>query len=364
MSGFYIHQQQTAAATSAPVTAVQAPRGALVDYSSPSCHRGSDEEDDDIDGEPIVDEDPRSVYRMYRDYLATRPTQAPQVQLTAIQADQSSPQSLKRQRDDDDQPATPPTLPRSGGSPSHVRHIPATSPSRQRIARRSTTPVATEEESAPLPKRTRVDTSVTPATTVVSVPTPILDNHAQPTAKPLADRRPSRQATKPGNSYTERQAKLADVSDSKKRADLKKKVKVAVATQAASNHSKTDLDEVAEPEPAIAATPKAKKVAATTTRKRTKKAVDVKDSSKKAAVKTKAKKKTAANARTQTNDASTSTGVRRSRRLQSSPVPVAEEENVDEEAAVAAAAAAAAAAAGGQGEGPTALPRRSNRLRR
>ncbi|KAG9026364.1 hypothetical protein FRB95_008903 [Tulasnella sp. JGI-2019a] len=349
MSSLYMQQRPIVASTSASVVAFQAPRGALVDYSSPSCNQGSDDEQDDIDGEPIEDEDPRSMYRAYRDYLATRPTQ---VQPPTTQP---SPQSLKRQRDDG--PTTASTSPRSGGSPSHVRHIPTVSPSRQRTARRSTTPVATDEESSPPTKRIRVDTPPTPATTVVSVPpAPILDGPVPPIAKPSPDRRPPRQATKPGNSYAERQAKLAEVSDSKKRADLKKKVKAAAATRAASNRSETGLGEVAMPEPAVAATPKAKKLAATTTGKRTKKAAEVKESSKKATVKTKAKKtKKAANSRTQTAAPSTSTVPRRSTRTQPTPVPVVGVGNGVE---------GAAAGVGGQGEveGPAVLPRRSDRL--
>ncbi|KAG9023070.1 hypothetical protein FRB95_013731 [Tulasnella sp. JGI-2019a] len=353
MSSLYMQQRQIVASTSASVVAFQAPRGALVDYSSPSCNQGSDDEQDDIDGEPIEDEDPRSMYRVYRDYLATRPTQEPQAQPPTTQP---SPQSLKRQRDDE--PTTATTSPRSGGSPSHVRHIPTVSPSRQRTAQRSTTPAATDEESAPPAKRTRVDIPPTPTTTVVSVPpTPILDNPVPPTAKPSPDRRPSRQATKPGNSYAERQAKLAEVSDSKKRADLKKKVKVAVATRAASNRSETGLGEVATSEAAVAATLKAKKVAATMTGKRMKKAAEVKESSKKATVKTKAKTKKAANSRTQTAATSTSTVPRRSTHTQPTPVPVVGVGNGAE---------GAAAGVGSQGEveEPAVLPRRSDRLRR
>ncbi|KAG9004537.1 hypothetical protein FRB93_010314 [Tulasnella sp. JGI-2019a] len=383
------HQQTMAASVSAPalnlVTVFHAPRTPLVDYPSPGWSSVDDQVESD--DELIEDTSDRSVYRAYRDYLATQPVQAPPVQPSAIRVEQPSPShSSKRQRED---ARTAPISPRASGSQTHVRHHPTVSPSRQRVTRSTAGTVATtstDEESSRPAKRPRAATpptavdptvavpavpalSAIPAIPAASVPT-ILDGPAPPTVNPSSPRRLSRQVANPENTYAARQAKLAEVSDAKKRADLKKKAKVIAATRTASKRPMTpaddegahtaDLVEVASPKPAASVASKTKKAATVTTRKRAAKVVEVKNSSKMAAVKTKAKAKTAGNARAKTNNTSAPTVPRRSSRIEAALASAAEV--VDEEEEEEEEEEAETASVNGKGKGQVVPPRRSARL--
>ncbi|KAG9006539.1 hypothetical protein FRB94_000633 [Tulasnella sp. JGI-2019a] len=358
MSTLYVQHQRAVGSTSAlvpalnPAAAFRALKAPYVlDIDCPSSSLQSFEDQVDSDDEPMD----RSVFAAYRDNLATRPVQAPSVQPSAIQVDQPSPLSLKRQRDEE---TTTPISSRAGSSTTHVRHHPTMSPSRQRATRSPTTTTAeapTDEESSPPAKRTRTTTPEAASVPATS------DASAHPAVVPSSPRRPSRHVARPGNTYAERQPKLANTSDAKKRADLKKKAKTATGARALSERPNTivdgegedrgDLAEVAKPKSIVAA-PKARKVATTTTTKCTAKAAEVKGSLKKAAVKTKTK--TAANARTQTDSTSTSTEPR-SKRTKSAPVPMVQVENNDAEGT---------AVGGGEGSGQAVKLRRSTRLRK
>ncbi|KAG9001759.1 hypothetical protein FRB93_011964 [Tulasnella sp. JGI-2019a] len=307
----------------------------------------------------------------------------------------SSGGSLKRQRDDESTLLTPPQTgsprtnsPHIGGSPApYLRPRPTRStramptqnatagPSRKRRISAAVTKTKGDEESSRPTKRTR---TTGPAATAV-VPA-IVGNSANPVAGPSGTRQSARQAAKHGNSYAERQAKLADASDSKKRAELKEKAKAVKTAVAAPKRSamivikveeidededdesvygSTNADDLmdvdVQPEPVAVVVPKAKRVAATTTTtKQTKKAVAVKESSKKAAVKAKAKAKGNAKAavvgKSQGDGALISTNVRYVLRTRSIPV-LATATNGEAEAAV----------VGGKGKGRAVPTRRTTR---
>ncbi|KAG8986809.1 hypothetical protein FRB93_005151 [Tulasnella sp. JGI-2019a] len=243
-------------------------------------------------------------------------TRAPAVRLPS-----SSPPLLKRQRDDESSSST--SSPRSSPTP-YIRprstrltcattHNAAAGPSRQQRA--ATTQAQSDEESSRPTKRTRTsppaDVAVVPAAVPVApaaVPT-VPNNPAGPIDDPLSIRRTRRQA---GITYAQRQTKLADVSDSKKQADLKQKAKAVKSgpsnskrrTIAATKEKAIDEEEdqsgdelangggpavVDKPKPGVAPASKLKKVATIST-KQTKKVVAVKESSKVATVKAGAKK--------------------------------------------------------------------------
>ncbi|KAG8988318.1 hypothetical protein FRB94_000922, partial [Tulasnella sp. JGI-2019a] len=144
-------------------------------------------------------------------------------------------------------------------------------------------------------KRPRITTATAPS----AIAPANAGNAARHDDGPLATRRPLRHAATHGMTYAERQVKLAEASDSKKRGDLKNKVKAVKAAPSASRRSRmsvtkvedaeveesvnrSDLMEVNEPQPATLPVPKAKAVVAPKNTKKMKKAVAVKESSKKA----------------------------------------------------------------------------------
>ncbi|KAG8986820.1 hypothetical protein FRB94_002655 [Tulasnella sp. JGI-2019a] len=302
------------------------------------------------------------------------PVSVPQV--PAVHTPSSSSGCLKRQREDEDVSPTSSRAdsPRaSGSSTSRTRHRQTRStrttrahnatagPSRQRRVSATVAQAPSDEELSPPAKRLRITPDTTDAPVAPSTPAPVhtpvpttIGNAAHPDEGPPATRRPVR-AAKNGTTYAERQAKLADASNSQKRADLKNKAK---AVKAAASNSKRptvpvvkledveegalaydsanegDLMEVDEPQLTAVPTPKAKAVAAPKNTRRTKKAAAVKESSKKAMVQatkvTKAKTatmKATVIAEAPSDDASTLTGMYRSTRsraaLEANEPPVA-----------------------------------------
>ncbi|KAG8998400.1 hypothetical protein FRB93_013772 [Tulasnella sp. JGI-2019a] len=261
-------------------------------------------------------------------------TQMPAVQTPAVSAQPPSPSSssgsLKRRREDE---PTPPTSSRTGGllTPP-VRRRPAqplwSVRTHNAVVGPSNTTAAVvetprDEEQSPPAKRARIiappaapaatapSPTITPTDDAPAAPSPAIaptdgaPAGGAPTggaALPPVARRSSRATS--GITYAERQAKLAEAYDSKKRASLKKGAKVLKATR----RSKVAVAEVVEagedgpvyeptdggdameadvPEPVVTPPRKAKKVSAATTR--VKKVSAVKTSAKMAVVQAKAK---------------------------------------------------------------------------
>ncbi|KAG8978790.1 hypothetical protein FRB93_010865 [Tulasnella sp. JGI-2019a] len=274
---------------------------------------------------------------------AAVPQTTPALADTSAQPLPSASGSLKRQRADE---STPPTPTRSH-SPAPYFHprLPCTPVAERQCtaAASAASEVLSDDEMSPPEKRPRI---TAPAATNATV--------AHPDEGPLATRRPIRHAAKHGTTYAERQVKLADASDSKKRDDLRNKVKAAKATQSTSRRLRMPVtnanyveDELVyksanggdrmegdEPQPTALPAPKAKTVAASKTARQMKKAVAAKDSSKKAMIqaKTKATKaktatRTAVVAQASSNDPSKGVYLH----LRSRAVPVLVEANQDDE---------------------------------